>query len=217
MDKTQELSKIARQINQCKDCPLYKQAVNSVPGEGNAEAEIFFIGEGPGYYEDQQGRPFVGAAGQLLAKMLAKIGLKREKVFISNMIKHRPPENRDPEPRELSSCKKWLDRQLDIINPKIVVTLGRFSMAKFIPDAKISQIHGQPRFSNLGEKKVLVAPMYHPAAALRNDFIMNQFCEDFLRLPEFLQRFEKLEKAVEENGKIGDNEKKEEMVQMSLL
>jgi len=213
--KLEQLNRISKKVKDCRKCSLYRQAIKAVPGEGNPEAEIFFAGEGPGFHEDQQGRPFVGAAGKLLDKMLKETGLSRKDVFIGNMIKHRPPENRDPEPDELAACKEWLDAQLEVIQPKIIVTLGRFSMAKFIANVKISQIHGQPRFINYQGRKALVMPMYHPAAALRNGRVMEQFREDFLRLPEFLARFKKL---AEELPEMVETEKTEETeAQMNLL
>jgi len=213
--KLDQLNRISKKVKDCRKCSLYRQAIKAVPGEGSPEAEIFFAGEGPGFHEDQQGRPFVGAAGKLLDKMLKETGLNRKDVFIGNMIKHRPPENRDPEPDELAACKEWLDAQLEVIQPKIIVTLGRFSMAKFIANVKISQIHGQPRFINYQGRKALVMPMYHPAAALRNGRVMEQFREDFLRLPEFLARFKKL---TEELPETVETEKTEEAeAQMNLL
>ena len=215
-EKQKKLEEIAKQVAACQKCPLYKQATNAVPGAGSAEAEIFFIGEGPGYHEDQQGLPFVGAAGKLLDSLLEEIGLNRKDVFIGNMVKHRPPDNRDPEPAELAACMPWLDRQLAIIEPKMIVTLGRFSMAKFIPDGKISRIHGQARFVTFQDQKVLVVPFFHPAAALRNGNVMSQFREDFLKLPELLERFKRLEAQVPVEV-TQDLEEKEETQQMSLL
>ncbi len=218
MSKFDELNLIARQVKLCQKCPLYKTATHAVPGEGNPEAQIFFIGEGPGYHEDQQGRPFVGAAGHLLDEMLNKIGLERREVFIGNMVKHRPPGNRDPQPSEFSACQEWIDKQLAIIQPQIVVTLGRFSMNKFIPDGKISRIHGQARFVELQGMKILVVPMFHPAAALRADGVMGLFKSDFLQLPNLLERLKNLVQELpkeEKKAKIEENQEKNE--QMTLL
>lgn len=215
LDKQTELKKLCREIKKCQGCSLCNLANNAVPGEGNPEAEIFFIGEAPGYYEDQQGRPFVGAAGQLLDRLLQKINLQRSAVFIANMIKHRPPNNRDPQKEELLACSNWLDKQLTIIKPRIIVTLGRFSMQKFIANGKISQIHGQPRAIRFDKKEILVVPFFHPAAALRNQEVMSQFERDFLRLPEFLHRVKELEKAL--SAFKGEREINKTSKQMSLI
>lgn len=137
------LKSIAQEIEQCKDCPLYKNTTHAVPGEGNPQAKIVFLGEAPGFYEDQQGLPFVGRSGKLLDFCLEKVGLQRSDVWIGNVIKHRPPKNRDPLPQEISACKTFLDRQLKLIQPKFVVTLGRFAMEKFVSGMYISRVHGQ--------------------------------------------------------------------------
>lgn len=175
MDNKALLEGLALKIRSCTLCPLYNGTTQAVPGEGNPNAAIFFIGEGPGYHEDKSGRPFVGRAGQLLEQTLTKIDLKRSEVFIGNVVKHRPPENRDPAPAEILACKGWLEQQLAIIKPKIVVTLGRFSMAHFLANAKISQIHGQAR----RVRDYIVLPMYHPAAALRSGSLLSEFQRDF--------------------------------------
>jgi len=155
-----------------------------VPGEGLENAEIMFIGEAPGFHEDQQGRPFVGAAGRFLEELLESIGLKREDVFIANVIKCRPPGNRDPLPEEIEACKAFLDRQIELIQPKLVVTLGRFSMARAFPKVRISRIHGQPRKID----GVVYYPMYHPAAALHQPSLRSTVKEDMSRIPELLQQ-----------------------------
>jgi len=155
-----------------------------VPGEGPENAEIVFIGEAPGFHEDQQGRPFVGAAGKFLEELLADIGLTRDDVFIANVIKCRPPGNRDPLPEEIDACRSFLDRQIELIQPKLVVTLGRFSMARAFPKARISRIHGQPR--KIGG--VLYYPMYHPAAALHQPSLRSVVKEDMLRIPELIKQ-----------------------------
>ncbi len=162
MTAEEVLAQVAAEVRVCTRCDLYKGTRNGVPGEGNPEAEVMLVGEGPGYNEDKQGRPFVGPAGHFLNELLAAAGLDRSSVFITNVVKHRPPENRDPLPDEMTACSVYLDRQIEAINPKVIVTLGRFSMAKFFPGAKISQIHGQAKLQN-GH---MVVAMYHPAAAL---------------------------------------------------
>lgn len=196
--KNEIINKLNTQIKVCQRCNLYKGTNNAVPGEGNLETKVMFIGEGPGFHEDQQGRPFVGQAGKLLEKLLDSIGLKREDVFIGNVVKHRPPENRDPLPEEIEACAFWLDQQIDIIDPKVIVTLGRFSMAKFIPGVTISRIHGQARFVDWKGKKKIVIPMYHPAAALRAGAVMEELKKDFLKITQFIKDPEPLLPKIEE-------------------
>jgi len=181
------LEEIAKKIAKCQRCPLYKGTTNPVPGHGNPNAKVMFIGEAPGYHEDQQGIPFCGASGQLLDKLLALINIDRKDVFIVNILKHRPPNNRDPQPAEIEVCKTWLDQQIEIIQPKIIVTLGRFSMYKFMPDVKISQVHGQARYVNFNGQQYTVIPMFHPAAALRRGDVMVKIKEDFQKIPKFLE------------------------------
>ncbi len=180
------LQSITQEINHCQRCSLYKTATHAVPGEGNPHAQVVFIGEAPGFYEDQQGLPFVGRSGKLLDLCLEEIDLKRSDVWIGNVLKHRPPQNRDPLPQEISSCKSFLDRQLKIINPKFVVTLGRFAMEKFISGVYISRVHGQPRFITWESNEFFLFPLYHPAAALRNPHIKKDFYQDFKRLRHYL-------------------------------
>jgi len=187
MEKEKELTEISRHVASCKKCSLYKNATNPVPGEGNPEAEIMFIGEGPGYWEDQRGIPFCGQAGKLLDELLQSIKVARKDVFITNVVKHRPLANRDPLPEEIEACREFLDRQIEIIQPKIIVTLGRFSMERFIPGAKISRIHGQARFVEFAGRKIIVIPMFHPAAALRGEQVMRILKQDFLKIPVFLK------------------------------
>ncbi|MFL7812924.1 MAG: uracil-DNA glycosylase family protein [Anaerolineales bacterium] len=167
----------------CNKCQLHHSREKGVPGEGPPNAEIMFIGEGPGFHENMQGRPFVGAAGDLLVELLAGIGMKREQVFITNVVKCRPPGNRDPQPEELQACAPYLEKQLQIIHPKVVVTLGRYSMARFIPNAKISEIHGQA----VRVKGMLVVPFFHPAAALHRPSLRTTVEEDFAKLPELIK------------------------------
>ena len=169
-------------IRACTLCALHKGRTQAVPGEGPVNVDIMFIGEGPGFHEDRQGRPFVGAAGQFLEELLASINLTREQVYIANVVKCRPPGNRDPLPDELSACAPYLDRQIELIRPKIIVTLGRFSMARFFPGASISKIHGQPK--RVGN--VLVVPMFHPAAALHQPKWRPVVEADFKKLPGFI-------------------------------
>ena len=182
------LESLHEQIQDCTGCKLHSARTNAVPGEGSGQARIMFIGEGPGFHEDKQGRPFVGAAGQFLEELLSSIDLKREKVFITNVVKCRPPANRDPEPNEIEACRKYLDRQIELLQPKMVVTLGRFSMARFFPGAKISQIHGQPKKMD----GVIYYPMYHPAAALHQPSLRRTVQEDMKRIPELLVDIERL-------------------------
>lgn len=189
---------------------MYKNVTNPVPGEGSPNAEVIFIGEGPGYFEDLQGRPFVGQAGKLLDKLLQSIKLPREEVFIGNVVKHRAPENRDPLPEEIKACEQYLDDQIRIINPKIIVTLGRFSMNKFLPGEYISNVHGQSRYVDFGSKRRIIIPMYHPAAALRNGAIMNQLVLDFKKITSFLE-----ERKIDTESPVHEQEKKQ--VQLSLI
>lgn len=176
------LETIAAEIRACTACRLYQGTTNAVPGYGDVKAEILFIGEGPGFNEDKQGLPFVGRSGQYLDYLLSLIGLKRAQVFITNVVKHRPPDNRDPQPDEIIACKHFLDRQIAIIDPLVIATLGRFSMARYFPDARISTIHGRPRYD--GARAYY--PLFHPAAALRNPGLRNDMEDDIRRIPEIL-------------------------------
>lgn len=179
-----ELEVLAREIATCTRCLLHGGRTNVVPGEGQSDADIMFIGEAPGFHEDQQARPFVGAAGQFLEELLESIGLTRGEVFITNVVKCRPPGNRDPLPEEIEACKPFLDQQVALLQPKFVVTLGRFSMARAFPKARISRIHGQPRKID----SVIYYPMYHPAAALHQPSLRRTIEEDMHRIPELLQQ-----------------------------
>ncbi|MBS1249360.1 MAG: Type-4 uracil-DNA glycosylase [Chloroflexi bacterium] len=183
MNSKEILTSIAEEVSICEECKLHHYREKGVPGEGPPNAEIVFIGEGPGFHENVQGRPFVGAAGEFLEELLETIDMRREDVFITNVVKCRPPGNRDPEPEELKACRGYLDRQLEAINPKVVVTLGRFSMARYIPGAKISQIHGRARRVN----GLLVVPFYHPAAALHRPSLRSTVERDFAQLPELIK------------------------------
>jgi uracil-DNA glycosylase family 4 len=166
----------------CEKCAWHFSRKHAVPGEGPVNAEVMLIGEGPGFYENEQGRPFVGAAGKFLDELLAGCGLKREQVFITNVVKCRPPSNRDPMPEELAACGDYLERQIEAINPKAIVTLGRFSMARFLPNVRISDVHGQASWV----KGRLIVPMYHPAAALHQPSLKSTLERDFKRLPEWI-------------------------------
>lgn len=180
----QTLTKIAREVSACTNCALHHSRKKAVPGEGPANAEIMFIGEGPGFHENEQGRPFVGAAGQFLDQLLQQAGVTRGEVWIGNVVKCRPPGNRDPLPEELAACDVYLEQQIAAINPSIIVTLGRFSMNKFMPGAKISQVHGQMR--RVGERYVIA--MFHPAAALHQVSLKPAILADFGKLPELLKQ-----------------------------
>ena len=176
------LKQVANETAACTKCALQHSRKRAVPGEGPANAEIMFIGEGPGFYENEQGRPFVGQAGKFLDELLTGIGMKREQVFIGNVVKCRPPGNRDPLPEELSACSDYLERQIQAINPRVIVTLGRFSMARFLPNAKISDVHGQ----SYQLKGRTIVPMYHPAAALHQPSLRPMIEKDFKRLPDLI-------------------------------
>jgi DNA polymerase len=178
------LGRLNAGVHSCHACPLGAQRTRAVPGEGPVDAEILLIGEAPGYYEDQQGRPFVGAAGQFLEQLLASIGLKRTDVFIANVIKCRPPGNRDPLPEEIGACSHWLDEQQAILSPKVIVTLGRYSLARFLPGTPIGKVHGQGR--RIGD--IWVVPMYHPAAALHQGSLRATIEADFRRIPTYLEQ-----------------------------
>lgn len=186
--KQAQLDQIRADIIEKNICPeLAAQAHNLVMGDGNLNAEIVFIGEAPGKNEDEQGLPFVGAAGKFLNEMLAAAKLERSDVYITNIVKYRPPNNRDPLPEEKKAFWPYLARQLDVIAPKVVVTLGRHSMEYFLPDAKISQIHGEAKRISFGDKKIVIVPLYHPAAALYNGSMRGTLIDDFLRVPKIIE------------------------------
>lgn len=181
-----EYNLLVQQISTCTRCGLSRTRTKAVPGEGSLTARVMFIGEGPGFFEDQSGRPFVGPAGQLLSELLASVGMKREDVYITNMVKCRPPNNRDPLPGEIQACQPYLDKQLEMIKPKVVVTLGRYSFAKFFPGDSISKSRGKPRQWN----GIVIYPIYHPAAALHNPKLRSALEEDFKRLPDLIASME---------------------------
>jgi len=180
------LSELYIEIALCQQCEIAKFRNKVVPGEGAEDADIMFIGEAPGWYEDQQGRPFVGPAGKYLDELLASIGLSREQVYIANVIKCRPQGNRDPLPTEIHNCRKWLERQIEIIRPKMIVTLGRYSMAMFFPGKSISKIHGTAQRRD----NVVYYAMYHPAAALHQQSLRRAIEEDMLKIPSLLAQTE---------------------------
>jgi DNA polymerase len=189
MDKQEKLDELNSFMSQCSKCALRAGCNRVVPGEGSAEAEIMFIGEGPGKKEDEMGRPFVGAAGKFLDEMLGLINLKREQVYIANVVKCRPPENRDPLPEEIEECWPWLMEQIKIIDPKLIVTLGRHSMEKFLPNYKISEIHGKAMRREIPEiGKRIFYTLYHPAAALYNGGMREVLIKDFKRIPKVLEK-----------------------------
>ncbi|MBA4375143.1 MAG: uracil-DNA glycosylase [Anaerolinea sp.] len=190
MTADETMREIAKQVTICEKCELHFSRKNAVPGEGPVNAQILFIGEGPGFHENEQGRPFVGQAGKFLDELLTHAGLKREEVFITNVVKCRPPSNRDPLPEELNACGNYLDKQIESINPWVIVTLGRFSMAKYLPMARISAIHGKPAW--VGDR--LILPMYHPAAALHQPKLKSDIITDFVGLPKAIEQAQKVRK-----------------------
>lgn len=209
MDFDNVLKEIANEVTNCTLCELHHSRKLAVPGEGPEDSEIMFIGEGPGFHENEQGRPFVGAAGKFLEELLSKIGMSREEVFITNVVKCRPPGNRDPQPEEIETCTKtYLERQIQAIDPKVIVTLGRFSMNLMIPNVKISNVHGQP----VHVKGRLVVPMYHPAAALHQGSLRPVIEKDFSQLPQMIAD------AGSPPETVGDEKKDEdEPTQLSLF
>ena len=192
MEATEIMQEIANQVSVCEKCALCRTRKRSVPGEGPVNTQILFIGEGPGFNENEMGRPFVGQAGKFLDELIGHAGFKRPEVFITNVVKCRPPENRDPLPDELNACAAYLDKQIETINPDIIVTLGRFSMAKFFPMARISAIHGKAAWVS----DRLVVPMYHPAAALHQPLLKNDIIADFKALPNAIEEAQKKKKPL---------------------
>ncbi len=188
------LSELNTEIALCQQCEIAKYRNKVVPGEGAEDADIMFIGEAPGWHEDQQGRPFVGPAGKFLDELLASIGLNRQQVYIANVIKCRPQGNRDPLPQEIQNCRRWLERQIEIIHPKMIVTLGRYSMVMFFPGKSISKIHGTAQKRD----NVIYYAMYHPAAALHQQSLRQAIEEDMLKIPPLLTEAEGMEEAEQE-------------------
>lgn len=199
------LGKLREEIAACTRCELYRSAEHAVPGEGNADARIMLIGEAPGWHEDQQGKPFVGNSGKFLTELLASAGIEREDVFITNVVKHRPPGNRDPLPDEIMACSVWLEKQIEAIDPDVIVTLGRFSMAKYFPGEKITKIHGQAK--EVGGRYIV--PMFHPAAALHNGSLKPEIEADFQKLPRLLAERDRIRES--------EKQKKDNVSQGSLF
>jgi uracil-DNA glycosylase family 4 len=182
------LDAIGAEVAVCTRCRLHQTRTMAVPGEGTAATEVIFVGEGPGFNEDRQGRPFVGQAGALLTELLASVGWSRQEVFTTNVVKCRPPENRDPEPDEIAACAPFLTRQLEALDPALIVTLGRFSMARFSPDSRIGQVHGtfRPADAGSGAPSALTFAMYHPAAALHQGSLKETLFRDMAGVPAAL-------------------------------
>ena len=209
MNPEETLKLVAEEVSKCSLCELYHSRKLAVPGEGPGNSDIMFIGEGPGFHENEQGRPFVGAAGKFLEELLASIDLSREQVYITNVVKCRPPGNRDPQPIEVETCTTtFLDRQIQAINPKVIVTLGRFSMSLFLTNAKISQVHGQ----SMRIKGRLVVPMYHPAAALHQGSLRPVIKDDFAKLPQLIANAEEPARI-----QIEEEENKQDPKQLNLF
>lgn len=191
MNKKQQLIDLKKKMELDDSLPLKKGATNLVFGVGDPDSDIMLIGEGPGYWEDQKAEPFVGTAGAFLNQLLQLIKISREEVYITNVVHYRPPNNRDPLPEELKAFSKYLDEMIKIIDPKIIVTLGRFSMAKFIPGVTITSVHGKEKVVDWKRKQITIVPMYHPAAGLRNGEVKRRTIEDFKKLPEILKDLRK--------------------------
>lgn len=190
MTKREQLDELNKYWQDNCTCELKKTATQAVFGDGNAESDIVFIGEAPGKNEDLQGKPFIGAGGKFLAEMLEGIKMKREDIYITNIVKYRPPNNRDPEPEEKQACNEWLISELKIISPKLIVFLGRHSMMRFFPTEKISEIHGKLLIKNIPElgNKQAFLPLYHPAAALYNGGMRATLIKDFNKIPKALEK-----------------------------
>jgi DNA polymerase len=218
---SQTLTVIANEVRSCTKCRLHQGTRNGVPGEGNPNAEILFVGEGPGFHEDAQGKPFVGPAGKLLSEMLERAGLKREDVFITNIVKHRPPGNRDPMPDEIEACWEYLERQIAEIKPVLIVTLGRHSMMQFFgPDARITRVHATTR----PWRDIMAYACFHPAAALHQPKYREMLEQDFDSLPAALETARKraaqraqAATAVGAGGDAADAEPDEEPAQLSMF
>ncbi len=208
------LNQIAQEIRTCNKCSLAYSRKNAVPGEGPYDAEIMFIGEGPGFYENEQGRPFVGQAGKFLEELLQSVGLKRTDVYITNVVKCRPPGNREPQEEELAACRDYLDRQIRILKPHIIVTLGRFSMARYMQEAKISLVHGNAMWI----KGQMIIPMYHPAAGLHQPSLKTTIQKDFNKLPEFIAKARSMPlNQIEDSSQSPSEGSKPEATQMNLF
>jgi len=209
MTKSDLLAEIKKRMESNKALPLRDGATQIVFGEGNSDAQVYFLGEAPGYYEDKEGRPFVGRAGVLLTKLIEDIGMKRGDVYISNVLRYRPPNNRDPEQEEIDAFAPYVDKEIEVINPKVIVTLGRFSMAKFFPDFRISGVHGTQHKINWKGKARIVVPMYHPAAALRNGDMMEAIRVDFQTIKKAMDA--NMEDLVQESKIEEDNDNESQL------
>lgn len=200
-NKQKKLKRLKERMASDEGLPLKKESTNLVFGDGNEDCEILFVGEGPGYWEDQKGIPFVGAAGAFLNQLLSLIKIPREEVFITNIIHYRAPLNRDPEESEIAAFRPYLDEIINIIEPKIIVTLGRFSMSKFLGNVRISSVHGKSKKVVFNEREIVVVPMYHPAAGLRSTETKRKIIDDFKTLPEMLTNFDKVKEEKEKSEK----------------
>jgi uracil-DNA glycosylase len=187
-ERREELVELYREVRICQRCPLAATRTQVVFGSGNADADLMFVGEAPGFHEDQQGKPFVGAAGKLLDKLLGEIGMSRDDVFIANVLKSRPPGNRDPQPEEIDACKPYLARQIELIEPRVICTLGNFS-TKLLTRRQdgITRVHGRPQDHVIAGLPIRIYPIYHPAAGLRSTAMLETLREDFRRLPDLLE------------------------------
>ena len=213
MNASEQLARVADEVSVCEKCALYHSRKLAVPGEGPADSEIMFIGEGPGFHENEQGRPFVGAAGKFLDELLSAAGMRRSGVWIGNVVKCRPPANRDPLPEELQACDAYLQRQIEAINPSVIITLGRYSMARFMPGAKISAVHGQMR--RVGERYVIA--MFHPAAALHQAALKPAIVSDFAKLPGLLDEARKGLGRVGAHGQEAELPRGDEPKQLNMF
>ncbi|HYC06814.1 MAG TPA: uracil-DNA glycosylase [Candidatus Binatia bacterium] len=187
-ERRRALDEVAAEVRACTRCRLHEGRTKAVPGEGHPSTEVVFVGEGPGFNEDRQGRPFVGAAGSFLGELLGSIGWDRDEVFITNIVKCRPPGNRDPEPDEIAACAPYLQRQLEALDPALIVTLGRHSLTRFVPGGRIGQVHGttRPVDPSTGARGASVFAMYHPAAALHQGSLRQTLLDDMTRVPAAL-------------------------------
>ena len=213
MKPEEVLQEVADQTRVCTRCKLHHSRKNAVPGVGNPYTKVMFIGEGPGFHENEQGLPFVGAAGKFLDELLGDAGLAREGVFITNVVKCRPPGNRDPQPDELDACRGYLEKQIAAINPLVIVTLGRFSMARYFENSKISAIHGQPAWRD----ERLIVPMYHPAAGLHQPNLKPTIIKDFSHLAEMVERARKEHSEKSARQDEQDTQVKNSSTQLSLF
>src|SRR5579864_7895516 len=213
MSSEEILKEVAAEVSICEKCDLWKNRTKAVPGEGNPHAKVMFIGEGPGFHEDKQGRPFIGPAGQFLEELLESINLRRSDVFITNVVKCRPPNNRDPLPEEIAACNDYLDRQIAALKPRVIVTLGRFSMAKFFGSEKISAIHGRARKKD----GYICIAMYHPAAALHQNSLKDTIRADFKKIPLVIAEAERLVAEGGQKESEPTKPKKEPPQQLSLF